>query len=137
MRRLWLPGAGVAALALAGLVVARKRLLIVRVHGSSMEPAYHDGDALLLVRMSPAHGWRRGEDLVFAMTGQELVPGDPPYLVKRVCAVPGDPDPTQSDGLVPPDWLVLQGLNATGPRASYYSVSAETILGKVVLGRGR
>ncbi len=139
------------ALGLASLGVFRRRLLLVRVVGHSMEPAYADGDTLLAVRVARSRGWRAGEDLVFTPTGRTRVPGDPPYLVKRVRAVPGDPVPPEvvtSDlvpgdqiarlmdaaaGLIKPDWLLVQGLNlAAGP--SWYAVQVSSVIGRVVTG---
>jgi hypothetical protein len=61
------------------------------------------------------------------------VPGDPPNLVKRVCAVPGEADPSQPGVLVQSGWLVLRGTNnGAGPSPSYYSVPVDLVLGKVV-----
>ena len=135
MRRSWLLAACAASVAvIGGILVVRSRLVIVRVKGSSMKPVYADGDVLLAARLPPGYHWQAGEDLVFARTGPDLVPGDPPYLVKRVCALPGDPDPRSDlgDALVPADWLILQGLNSTGSRPSYYSIPVEVILARVL-----
>lgn len=95
--------AAVAVLVMAVVRVMRRRLLVVAVRGGSMAPVYLDGDRLLAVRVSGAHRWRVGEDLVFARNEEQVVPpGDPPFLVKRVCAVPGDLVPSD---LVPSDLL--------------------------------
>jgi hypothetical protein len=73
---------------------------------------------------------------VFARTGQ-LAPGDPSYLVKRICAVPGDPVPDQAEdlmanrascGRIPSGWLLLQGMNSS----FFYSVPVDAVVGKVV-----
>jgi signal peptidase I len=112
------------------VAVIRRRILLVTVHGSSMAPVYEDGDTLLTVRLLRSHAWQAGDDLVFARTSQQLaVRGDPPYLVKRVTAVAGDPMPADAagSGPVPPGWLVVRGMNST-----FYQVPADAIAGKVV-----
>lgn len=139
MRRLWPPGAVVIAVVIAVVVIAvlRRRLLVVAVHGDSMAPVYTDGDTLLAVRPSESHRWRVGEDLVFARTGQQVVvPGDPPYLVKRVRAVPGglvSGDTTDADGgPIPQGWLLLSGTNSSRSAPAFYSVPINAVIGKVV-----
>ncbi len=128
----WLAAA--VLVALAAIAVLRTRLLLVKVHGSSMAPGYEDGDLLLARRVSPSHAWRAGEDLVFARTGDVVVPpGDPACLVKRVCAVPGDAVPERPGEMVSSDWLILRGTNGSGARAPfYYSVPVSAVLGKVI-----
>lgn len=137
-RRHWSAGAGVLAVSLVALI--RRRLLLVAVHGVSMAPIYQDGDTLLAVRLSRSHPWRVGDDLVFDRIDQPTVPGDPPYLVKRVCAVPGDPIPHQAEGfaadlngsgLMPLGTLLLAGMNSSLP-PFFYSVLEEAVIGKVV-----
>lgn len=128
--------------ALSAIAVLRRRCLIVNVRGSSMTPRYHDGDVLLAVRPLASHRWRPGEDLVFARTGQSaLPPGEPAYLVKRICAVPGDPLPAQlagtitdrdHRGLIPQSLLVLRGINETGTRPFFYPVPVRSVAGKVI-----
>jgi signal peptidase I len=123
-------------LALPVIAVIRGRFLVVAVRGSSMAPIYHDGDTLLAVRLSRSHAWRAGEDLVFARTGQPI-PGDPSYLVKRICAVSGDPVPDQAEdlmanrascGRIPSGWLLLQGMKS----GYFYSVPVDAVVGKIV-----
>lgn len=91
-----LTGVG-AALALAGgaLLVLRRQLLLVTVEGESMEPTYAAGDRLIVRRTTPAT--------------------DPPLLVKRAVALPGDPVPggiPVPDRMVPAGRLVVLGDNA-------------------------
>ena len=144
MRRYWaLIACAVVAPAIA---VIRRRFLLVTVRGSSMAPVYEDGDTLLAVRLPRFHDWHIGEDLVFARTGQQIAArGDPPYLVKRVCAVAGDPVPRQLDGLpadsvpdwagrgvVPSGWLLLRGMSSATTPSHFYQVPADAIAGKVV-----
>lgn len=104
-------GAG-AALALGVLALAaRRRLLLVRVVGASMEPWAAAGDRLLARR--GARGLRRGV----------VVVGRPPALgagaegaglfVKRVAAVAGDPVPGGGGRLAPGRcWVVSDGPGA-------------------------
>jgi len=103
-----------------GRAAIRRKLLLVTVRGSSMEPAYSDGDTLVAVRVPASYAWRTGEDLVFARPEPSLVPGDPAYLVKRLVAVG-------------PDRLVLEGLNG----ASRYEVAVTRVSGRVVAVRSR
>jgi signal peptidase I len=99
-------------IALAGALL-RRRLLLITVVGTSMEPAYTDGDRVL-VRRTTLAGVRRGAVVVLA-----AAPGspasDPPLRMKRAAAVPGDPVPPGipvADRLVPPGRLVVLGDNA-------------------------
>ncbi|WP_204052888.1 S26 family signal peptidase [Microbispora siamensis] len=101
----------------AGLATALRRgALLVTVRGASMEPAYHDGDRLLVLRMR----WvRRGRTVVFRAPATWPVgpPGFGPYLVKRVVAVPGDPVPEGMRGVaaterVPRGRVVVYGDSA-------------------------
>jgi signal peptidase I len=93
----------VLAGAVAGVVTVRRRLAVVNVRGSSMWPAYGDGDRVLVRRGTTArpgqvvvlerpdgHGWvlppvppDAGPD---AVAGRE-------WMIKRVVAVDGDPVP--------------------------------------------
>lgn len=109
-----LTGVG-AALALAGgaLLVLRRQLLLVTVEGESMEPTYAAGDRLI-VRRTTLAGVRRGAVVVLA--AQAGAPAtDPPLLVKRAVALPGDPVPggiPVPDRMVPAGRLVVLGDNA-------------------------
>lgn len=130
------------AVALPVVAVIRRRFLLVTVRGSSMAPVYDDGDTLLAVRPRRSHAWLVGDDLVFVRTGEQIgARGDPPYLVKRVCAVAGDPMPRPSDGLpadwagcdvVPSGWLILSGMISASPKSHFYHVPADAIVGQVV-----
>ncbi|MCP2250095.1 S26 family signal peptidase [Lentzea aerocolonigenes] len=104
----------VLALALvAWLLVLRSRLLVVTVHGVSMEPTYHSGDRLL-VRKAKLRRVRAGQVVVVQIDG--AAPSDPTggRLVKRAVAVPGDPVPPQipvPGPRVPVDSLLVLGDN--------------------------
>jgi len=87
-----------AALLAGGAICARRWLVVVTVHGQSMEPAYRDGDRLVARRTQRA---RRGDVVVLAPWGS-LAPLSPwagnttppgRWLIKRVVAMTGDPVP--------------------------------------------
>lgn len=115
-----LAAAGCALGASAAVAVRlRRRYLVITVAGVSMEPAYRDGDRVLVRRTSPA-AVRRGQVVLLAgsltemwpemaaeaalaadprvPTGMPALPArdpaDEPFrMVKRAAAVPGDPVP--------------------------------------------
>ncbi|MEU4832116.1 S26 family signal peptidase [Streptosporangium sp. NPDC023615] len=146
---------GLAALAgVAALAALRRRLVVVTVHGESMEPAYHDGDRVLVRRgLTPA----RGQVIVVERPTVDDRWCDPPrpavtagagwtddrdWMMKRVAALPGDPVPYDlvpaladvAEKVVPPGRLVLLGDNR---RASFDSRTvgyfpAERVLGVVL-----
>jgi signal peptidase I len=111
----------------AGLVAVRRRWTVVRVRGSSMEPALHDGD-VLLARRRAGRLPRRGDIVVLRRpaivpvpNGAVTVHGGPRaasgagerWLIKRVVAVPGDPIPpdvpSSLRGPVPAGMVVVLG----------------------------
>lgn len=97
----------------AWLLVLRSRLLVVTVHGVSMEPTYHSGDRLL-VRRARLGRVRAGQVVVVQVEASS--PDDPTggRLVKRAVAVPGDPVPPQipvPGPRVPVDSLLVLGDN--------------------------
>ncbi|GIE78701.1 S26 family signal peptidase [Actinoplanes philippinensis] len=116
-------------------VLLRRRLLVVTVEGVSMEPAYRPGDRLL-VRRAGLAGVRRGAAVLVASP-----PGagsaDPPFMVKRAAALPGDPVPAGfpvPDAAVPPGRLLVLGDNAArsaDSRTMGY-LSADDVIGVVL-----
>ncbi len=104
-----------AALALAGgvVLVLRRRLLLVTIEGDSMEPTYTAGNRVF-VRRTTLAGVRRGAVVVLTAPAETLAT-DPPLLVKRAVAVPGDPVPSGipvPERTVPAGRLVVLGDNA-------------------------
>ena len=132
----------VTALLAAGLL-ARRRLLVVRVHGNSMLPTYTDGDLLLADRARRA---RTGAPIVFRTpepARHDLDGGaDPPYRVKRVAAVAGDPTPAWLPGhhagdRVPPGRIVVRGDAGNSEDSRHYGAVAGSDVLAVVIGRIR
>lgn len=143
---------------LSSLLIGR-RFVAVAIHGQSMEPAFMDGDWVLVRRgQAPA----RGQVVVVEHPELNLLlPNGGPatmtirpqrrWLIKRVAAVPGDPVPrdrvpslaTVSEPYVPPGKLVLLGDNQQASfdsrRLGYFS--SDEVLGAVVrrlaIGHGR
>lgn len=132
-----------------GVAAVGARAVLVTVRGASMEPAYHDGDRVLVRRNRafepgavivvehPAGSWTTAPPPIGAtgpVTGRS-------WMIKRVVAVPGDPVPRAmipalaeaSGDRVPAGQLVLLGDN---PAVSFDSrevgyFPAERVLGVV------
>ncbi len=133
--------AGVAA----GLVVVRRRFVVVRVAGASMTPTYRTGDRVLVRRVA-GRALRRGQVVVFDLDPRArrapLATGL--WQIKRVAAVPGDPVPSQvaaavdaePGAVVPPGRLVVLGDGAADSRDSRHwgYLPADQVLGVVVRG---
>ncbi|WP_238648729.1 S26 family signal peptidase [Micromonospora cabrerizensis] len=125
--------AAVLAAATAGLIWARRHLLLVAVVGRSMEPTLRSGDRVLARRVPLARVRPGDVVVVVAPAGMTAgrparpdVPGAPGLLIKRAYAVPGDPVPVDrvpllrqsGERVVPAGRLVVLGDN---PSQSYDS----------------
>ncbi|MFD8007691.1 S26 family signal peptidase [Streptomyces mirabilis] len=128
-----------AGMLLLSVRVLRSRLALIRVTGSSMTPAFADGDRLLVRRTTRV---RRGDAVVF----RNPVPfGDnaPAWLVKRVSALPGDAVPPDvreivgapDGGLVPPGSLIVRGDAARTQDSRHFGYVPQASLLGVVLTR--
>lgn len=125
-----LAAVGIVLAVPAGLLLWLNRTRVaVEVVGHSMEPAFRHGERLL-VRRVPAARLRVGDVVVLgrpdtAELQEVLLSQDsmPPWVVKRVAALPGDPVPdsvlpavpggnTAGDGTVAPGRLVVLGDNS-------------------------
>jgi signal peptidase I len=106
------------AAVLVAAAVVRRLFVVVTVRGDSMRPTYADGDVLLAARLPVL---RRGGAIVFTPPVDQ--PGGPPYRVKRLVALPGDPTPEwvkDARGPVPPDRLVVRGDNGRSEDSGTY-----------------
>jgi len=118
----WMIGAALAVVAVAALaaVWARRRLVMVTVHGSSMEPTLLPGDRVLVRRRGLARV-RRGDIVVLepplpdgVAVGVRAGLDDRRWNIKRAVALPGDPVPPAvaaagDHRVVPPGALVVFG----------------------------
>lgn len=111
----------------------RRRLVLVTVNGSSMEPTLLPGDRVL-VRRRPLSRVRRGDVVVIEPPGTSV--GG--WHIKRVLALPGDPVPAGIPtpvGVrrVPPDALVVLGDGAISSDSRQQGFFAATdLLGVMV-----
>jgi signal peptidase I len=158
VHRTMLAGLGVAAITAGAALWARRRLVLVTVDGSSMEPTLFSGDRVLVHRRGLARV-RRGQIVVLEPPAPEgarhaapwTVTGSAPgwvpatgdsdhrhWNIKRVIALPGDPVPptvTNVGGVqrVPRGALVVFGdgvASADSRQRGFYF--AADILGVVV-----
>lgn len=106
---------GIAAgLVAASCLIVRRLLVIVTVHGGSMLPTYTPGETLLGLRYRRLE---RGRTVVFRTPYSARDSHDrtgPPYRIKRVVALAGDPTPAWVRGEaagkpIPAERLVVRG----------------------------
>ncbi|RKG48668.1 S26 family signal peptidase [Corallococcus sp. AB011P] len=136
-----------AGLLLAGAALAawaRRRWLVVTVRGNSMAPTLRDGQQLLARRRVGDSGYARSDVIVFLLPAERLAAmssEDPPYLIKRVAAVAGDPVPdwawaklgADARTCVPSGKVVVSGDNVDNTQDSRQLgyIDAEAIIGVV------
>jgi signal peptidase I len=144
-----LPLAALALIALAAVAVARAVLVIVRVDGGSMRPAYEPDDRVL-VRRCAAGRLRSGHVVVFErpdeLTGWSELPSPDgrvsgrQWYLKRVAAVPGEPVPAAvlgapgvAAGTVPAGSVVVLGDNPRSDDSKRWGyVPGERVLGVAI-----
>ncbi|MBN9685363.1 MULTISPECIES: S26 family signal peptidase [unclassified Corallococcus] len=137
-------GAGLLVAGAALTAWARRRWLVITVRGNSMSPTLRDGQQLLARRRAGDGGYARSDVIVFMQPAERLAvmnAEDPPYLIKRVAAVAGDPVPdwawpkigADSQTRVPPGKVVVSGDNAENTQDSRQLgyIDAEAIIGVV------
>lgn len=121
--------------AVAVLWLVRRRWQLVVVRGNSMAPTLLDGQQLLARR---GRAYRRGDLVVFRPPrppgASEAPPGDPPYRIKRVAAIAGDPVPPwlPHTGVprVPPHHLVVRGDHPVSEDSRHFGfVPHDAVLG--------
>lgn len=135
----------------------RRTYVVVTVRGASMEPTLRAGERVLVRRCRPSR--LRPRDVVvfskqvdtrsippeiFASLPNDFFDTRKQWLIKRVCAVPGDPAPRDlvpalasvDHDLVPDNALVVLGDNASASHDSrqYGYVATDRLLGVVVRG---
>jgi signal peptidase I len=135
----WLTGLAVDSVLLLAVVAARRCLVLVSVRGDSMRPTYSAGDVLLGVRTTAA---RRGRVIVFRPPYLSRDRNDPPYRVKRVVAVSGDPTPEwvaaqPPGGRVPAGHVVVHGDADRSEDSRHYGFINRADILAVVIGRLR
>jgi signal peptidase I len=133
--------AALAALAVSAAIawLAHRRWLVVVVHGGSMAPTLREGQQLLARR---GRGYLRGDLVVFRAPrpagdldgGPDGAPDDPPYRIKRVAAVAGDPVPpwlaAPGHSRVPARHLAVSGDHPVSEDSRHFGlVSDDAVLG--------
>lgn len=126
-------GALVVGAVVAAVVAGRALFVVVRVVGVSMEPTYHHGDRVLVLRASRLALRRPGAVVVFTPA-----PGAAPgLLIKRVVARPGDRTPdavpvSVPGGRVPRRHVVVYGDNGGTDSRGFGYLPLSRVRGVVV-----
>lgn len=117
------------ACAAASWWCAARRLVLITVSGGSMEPTLHDGDRLLVRRATP-RSLSTGRLVVLRRPPGMAAEG--PWIVKRVCALPGDRVP-DTGVVVPPGFVAVVGDNPHSQDSRQLGpLPAASLLGVVV-----
>lgn len=110
-------GLAVFGCVVAVIVAVRRRVLVVTVRGSSMEPTYRSGDRVLARRVRLDHV-RVGDVVVIGVREpREFEEAHSPHapgadwIIKRAAALPGDPVPREGFAALAhvPETAVPQG----------------------------
>ncbi|MFX4272668.1 S26 family signal peptidase [Propionibacteriaceae bacterium Y1685] len=103
---------GLIGASAAAVIEARKRYLMIRVSGPSMEPTLHDGAHVVARRIGPQVSVGRGDIVVVRRLGDH-----DGTTVKRVTALPGE-TPAEASAPVPSGhlWLVGDGTSSYDSR---------------------
>jgi signal peptidase I len=143
----WWPMAFLASAGLlaAGVIMLRRRYLVVRVNGESMIPSLRPGDRVL-VRRASLRGLRAGTIiLIRAWPGSGLSrvgggrqPDAVPWLIKRLASGPGEPVPAVARAgcgnvhVVPAGKAVVLSDNLSGADSRTWGfASADQVVGYV------
>jgi signal peptidase I len=128
-----------------GVMLARRRFVVVTVAGASMEPTLRPGDRVLVRRRGP-DPLRVGAIVVFREPDGDDRPGAPAtgtagerWAIKRIAALPGCavPDSVRSavggTDVVPPGMLVVLGDGVrSGDSRQWGFIPTDQALGPVV-----
>jgi signal peptidase S26 family len=123
----WIGITVIAMMSAIAAVLAKRRLRLVRVVGDSMLPTLHTDD--IVVVKSLRNGLPAKNNVAVFSAGRV---GE--FLVKRVCAGPGDSLDTGLARTVAPGsvYLVSDNKPIAGPAAMFGPVAAENLLGVVL-----
>ena len=127
------------------LLVRTRRLVVVDVHGASMEPTLYDGDRVL-IRRSPLTAVRTGDLVVVARPHSPEFEAAALWVIKRVAATAGEQIPPvirhswvendiEFDGAsVPEGRLLLLGDNParSGDSRHWGFTAGDALLGVVI-----
>lgn len=112
---------------------ARWRPVLATVRGTSMTPTFTDGQR---VWAFPRRRYRVGDVVVFVLPAGRSSATDPPWRIKRICAVGGDPAPPWMPGdnpaRVPAGAIAVTGDNPASQSSREFGyLSTSAVLGRV------
>jgi signal peptidase I len=126
----------IAAVLLAGESVRqlRRRWVLVKIEGASMEPALHDGDEVLAKR---TRRLATGDIVVVAapdpqLGWAELTRAKSPCWVKRITAGPGEPMPGSGEPVPPGHYFLLSDNPAGEDSRRHGPCPGNLIVGSVI-----
>ena len=126
----------IAAVALMaeGVRQLRRRWVLVKVEGVSMEPELRDGDEVLAKRTRRI---ATGDVVVVAAPDPDLGWAEakrakPPWWVKRVAAGPGEPMPGSPEAVPPGHYFLLSDNPAGADSRRHGPVPASLVVGTMI-----